>query len=326
MLIKSLRALLLVILITGSVTATETIFNCGNVDGSPDGKVNLADVIYLIGHVYLGGNPPPVPELANVDGSDNNQLNLSDITRLICQIYLHSCDPLCPAVMEPRVSYCQGDTTPLVAGTLRLEVIDRDLHIYHDHAYYQCCLEYQVEFLRDGFEIIATESDIGLECDCICPFDLESVIHFLPSGEYELTLIGIAGDTVGTATATIPGRLELVLFGNSDCLTYETTSLLSSGVIYSYDNDTLFMKHTDAFFNCGFQLAMQLTRFGDTIRIYEGNILPITERMRCMCYFEISAAITGLDSGWYVLEVYANNWPMSGEPYDMVDRQSFSVP
>jgi hypothetical protein len=59
---------------------------CG--DLTNDGRVTLADITLLIGHVYLGG-PPPVPLVAgNVDASADGKITLSDVTTLIDHVYI----------------------------------------------------------------------------------------------------------------------------------------------------------------------------------------------------------------------------------------------
>ena len=92
-----------------------------------------------------------------------------------------------------------------VEDSLILEVHGRDLHIIHDDAYYQCCLEYLVEYEFDGFNITASEFDTGSFCYCYCFFDLRSILYDLDEGLYVVTLIGIEGDTVGVDSAFVGG-------------------------------------------------------------------------------------------------------------------------
>lgn len=60
----------------------------GNANCSEDGSRNLADITWLVDHVYITRTPLCCPAKANVDGDPNNVINLSDITRLIDHVYL----------------------------------------------------------------------------------------------------------------------------------------------------------------------------------------------------------------------------------------------
>ncbi|UCC80777.1 MAG: hypothetical protein JSW64_05310 [Candidatus Zixiibacteriota bacterium] len=93
-----------------------------------------------------------------------------------------------------------------VFGYMVLEVQGNDLQIQHLDAYYNCCIEYAVNYQIDNFNITATETDIAASpCFCECFFNLKSTVFDLQSGLYTVTLIGIGGDTVGTDTVTVGG-------------------------------------------------------------------------------------------------------------------------
>jgi hypothetical protein len=57
----------------------------GNVDMA-DQNVDIADLTWLIGYLYVGGPKPPVPATADVDHDCN--IDISDITGLISYLYL----------------------------------------------------------------------------------------------------------------------------------------------------------------------------------------------------------------------------------------------
>jgi hypothetical protein len=67
---------------------------CGNVNGDEEGKINLADITFLISTVYLSGPPSDPPCLANTNCDAECKVNLADITTLIDHVYL-SQTPLC---------------------------------------------------------------------------------------------------------------------------------------------------------------------------------------------------------------------------------------
>jgi hypothetical protein len=78
-----------------------------------------------------------------------------------------------------------------------LEAIGKNLIIHHMSASYQCCLVYYVEYDVANFYITAFEYDVGAPCDCICPFNLKSILYDLEAGLYTVRLIGIEGNTIG---------------------------------------------------------------------------------------------------------------------------------
>lgn len=59
----------------------------GNVDGSPDGKVDISDLALLTSYILGGGTSETIcPELANVDGSADGLVDLSDLSALVAYI------------------------------------------------------------------------------------------------------------------------------------------------------------------------------------------------------------------------------------------------
>jgi hypothetical protein len=56
----------------------------GNVNGSPDGKVDLSDLALLSTYIAGGSSPQSIcSEMANVDGSADGLVDLSDLSALI---------------------------------------------------------------------------------------------------------------------------------------------------------------------------------------------------------------------------------------------------
>ena len=95
-------------------------------------------------------------------------------------------------------------------GYMFAEASGNSILIHHMNAFYNCCLEYEVEYEFDGNHITAYEFDVGDPCFCLCYFNLHSAVYDLADGEYIVTLIGIpeppgTGDTVGVDTVLIPG-------------------------------------------------------------------------------------------------------------------------
>jgi len=61
---------------------------CGNVDGDPDGGVDISDISSLIDYLYISQVPPPGLSQANVDDSSDLGVDISDLSALIAFLYL----------------------------------------------------------------------------------------------------------------------------------------------------------------------------------------------------------------------------------------------
>lgn len=189
-------------------------------DINNNGAANGIDVSYAV-NFFKGGNPPPfICDCPNHDslyaaGDVNGscQFNGVDITYFVR--YAIGGPPLrwcidCPPISVYQHDDIRGDCMGIPAlddsSYMVLEVVGDDLHIHHIDATYQCCLEYVVEFNVANMQITAMENDLGLPCDCICNFDLESILYDLAPGEYRVTLINIFNQIVGMDTVSIGGR------------------------------------------------------------------------------------------------------------------------
>jgi len=62
---------------------------CGDVDG--EGTVNIADVVFLIDYIFMGGAAPQPISLGDVDCSGS--INIADVVRLIAYIFSHGAAP-----------------------------------------------------------------------------------------------------------------------------------------------------------------------------------------------------------------------------------------
>ncbi len=303
---------------------------CGDMDMS--GNVDISDLVYLVEYMFTGGPPLPYPPTA--DFYFDSQIDIADLVFFIDYMFGGCPPPVCPfdvitdhseadaACRDTTLGGAQKETATALStgdrGTLRVEVIGNDVHVYHDDAYYQCCLEYFVDYNLSGDVITGFEADTGWECDCICWFDLESVIYDLAEGSYTLVLIGIWGDTVGTVQFDIPTNgPEVIDYWDSGCLPRygaDDTAVVN----YYYHGDTLDMEHLNGYFNCGGIIAVELSEVGDTLRFYEFNISD--DWQYCLCYFTVTATVINVSPGSYVAEVYARDNPV--DPIQLVDRQT----
>jgi len=277
---------------------------CGDFDG--DEALSIFDITGMISFLYLQGEPPADPAMVDVNGSGD--LNIFDITYLIAYLYLGGPAPVC---MDHLHAEFQTDCLyyePVKDDTayVYFEVLGNDLHIRHIDAYYNCGLAYVVDYTVEDFVIYAVEGDTGEPADCICYFNLESVLYDLADGEYTVTLIGIYGDTLKTGTVIVEAEFGLIGYEDTGCLEKGAKDDTTSAIVYNYSGDTLNILHYNAFFNCAAEFYMPFELAGDTLRFYELNISQIG--VYCMCYFNIFAYTIGLTPGDYIAEVYEQQY------------------
>lgn len=273
-------------------------------DANMDGFTNIGDAVYLINFIFREGPEPESQSAADVN--NDCTVNVGDAVVIIGFIFKQEPGTL---ILGCRHLDISGECMEPAADRsdssyMRFEVLGNDLHLYHFNAFYQCCLEYSVEYAFNGFEITARETDTGAPCDCFCWFDLESIYYNLFDGDYSITLIGIGGDTVGVGTFTINSEYGLIGYQHSGCL--DKVGLVPSvGIEYLYSEDTLTLHHDDAYFNCGAGLMVSFEQAGDTLRFFEVNVSDLYAL--CMCHFEVTVSVIGILPGTYVAEIYARD-------------------
>ena len=75
-------------------------------DSNSDGKINLADVIFIVNALFRGGPQPACPAAADVNGDDF--FDLSDATALIEYEWMGGSAPVGPAACDDA----QPEITP----------------------------------------------------------------------------------------------------------------------------------------------------------------------------------------------------------------------
>ncbi len=301
-------------------------FQCGDINSN--GNIDVADLVALVSFMFIGGAPPTYPATADCDGT--GRLDISDLVCWVDWMFGGGQNPpQCPITRLQNHQDISGGCLPgsssraiglsmdAPEGYLYLAVEGNNLHVHHIEANYQCCLMYRVDWYQSGQVLTGFEVDTGALCDCYCDFDLESVLYGLTDGDYQVVLVGIEGDTVGTGGVTIPGDDPRVIdYGDSGCL--EQFGARDSAVVdYSLSRDTLYMVHHNGWFNCGGIIATGFALVGDTLRFYEFNVSE--DWLWCMCYFRVWATVVSIDPGTYVAEIYARDHPE--EPIELIDRR-----
>lgn len=188
--------------------------------------------------------------------------------------------------------------------TIICEIIDDTLSVTHQDIQCQCCLISKIIVRRDGTYIDILEYDVGAPCNCICLFDLKTSITDLPPGDYTVRVWSEWRGDCGGCLVTIPGEARLSGSSQSDCLGNPKISSIESGqdsVAAIFRNDTLYVTHFNAYYNCCLKIAMELEQGGNLLHFIEH---PTGDLCHCMCYFNLAAEVTGLDPGVYIIQVW----------------------
>ena len=317
----SISLIVLVAVLVGICPASA--MDCGDVNG--DLSIDVADVVYLV--AYMFDNGPPPPYIPGVDFDGDSMITISDLVRWVDWSFTGGPILVCSfTTLSPHLESSSG-CLPQMAGMsdsradgyMFVEVVNGVMRVRHIEAFYQCCLEYTVDWNLAGQTLTGFERDTGFECDCICYFNLNSEIEGLDQGEYTVVLMGIYGDTVGVQTVTINGDTPSILsYSDSGCLPQPPPA---SPVLveYSLQADTLMMTHGNAEFNAGAIIVVDFALVGDTLRFYERNISG--DWQPTTCFFEISAAVRAIAPGDYIAEIYSLDAPDPTDPFVLIDRR-----
>ncbi len=298
---KISSVLLLFLLVFGAV---ETKAGCGDIN--LDGKVNILDVLeylqYKLHYEHIYPPPPPIPmELGDITG--DRTINILDIIALIDNIFR------CQVDCEERMRCPSYNHTDFSGGCIDgdgdeeviFEVNGTSLTVYHNNAYYNCCLDYFVDYGIRGGHIVAYERDFGDPCDCDCYFDLTSTLNDIEPGIYGVEFYGIDGTLLKQENLEFGPVPELSGSTHSGCLSSKTGSIQ-----YDYANGNLHLAHNGVVFNCSAELDgidVTFEQIGDTLRFIETNLS--NQGLYCLCEFDITADVINLAPGNYVAEIYS---------------------
>lgn len=86
----------------------------------------------------------------------------------------------------------------------------------------------------------------------------------------------------------------------SDCHDNPTYPDPDSIIITVSGNDIIVL-HKDAFYNCCFEISVEVVQDGNVFNLYEHES---GEPCYCMCYFDITTTIYDLEPGTYTINVY----------------------
>ena len=86
----------------------------------------------------------------------------------------------------------------------------------------------------------------------------------------------------------------------SDCYDNPTYPDPDSIIITVSGNDIIVL-HKDAFYNCCFEISVEVVQDGNVFNLYEHES---GDPCYCMCYFDITTTIYDLEPGSYTINVY----------------------
>ena len=81
--------------LSAAIYVSGTACKCGNIDGSFDGSIDIADLSRLIDYLYISFSPLGCRFASNVDGSLDGGVDIADLSHLIAFLYLTGPPPSC---------------------------------------------------------------------------------------------------------------------------------------------------------------------------------------------------------------------------------------
>lgn len=181
--------------------------------------------------------------------------------------------------------------------------------VLHYKALYQCCALIKIDVVQseNGFDIF--ESDTGEQCNCLCYFDITTLISGLAQGSYFIRLFDIDGEPVDSALIDIPPKYTKFESSQSACNwgLYKSNEMSSSytledSVLFWFSVDTLWVMHKNANENCCSKIVTEVKRTLEGFDIFELDIVgPLCG---CTCYFDILTTIHGVSPGVYMIRVF----------------------
>lgn len=235
------------------------------------------------------------------------------ISALTLMFFLFGCSQQEDASVNPTVlsktsegagASSSGIGADVPEDSILCQVRGETLVVTHQDAYYQCCLEARILVHRSDFTLDVVEYDVGEPCDCMCTFDLTTTIIGLQSGTYTVQVWSESGQSYGTCLVTVPSGPFLTGVRQSDCQSYperNRIAALGDSIVAAFQEDTLFVSHFNALYNCCFAIDVRFHQDGHILNFVEE---PTGDPCYCMCYFDIVAAIGDMTPGTYLIRVW----------------------
>ncbi|UCD95570.1 MAG: dockerin type I repeat-containing protein [Candidatus Zixiibacteriota bacterium] len=320
--------------------------DCGDVD--LDGGINLLDATFVINYLYKSGMPPVYPHLADVDST--GAINILDVSYLISYLYKDGPGPSCPDALDNPMGrvvdftdcklFTEGQSAVLTPNDSTCIEYSYDgegtLQLRHVNAGFNCCpgqIVANISVEDNIITIVEAENYDSLgPCYCLCLFDVDMEILYLPPGQYTITVeelylspeddpLEFTIDLSGAATGShcvyrhsYPWGFDTFVSGEitdtSDCKTFPTAKpadLVTPDfdcMEYLYDGqNVLQFRHINAGFNCCPIIGALITVDSNVITITESETYDEYGPCLCLCLFDVDYEITGIGPGEYIVVV-----------------------
>jgi hypothetical protein len=277
-------------------------YSCGDMNG--DSLLGISDIIYLINYLLKSGNPPNPSWIG--DCNLDRKISLSDIVWLINYLFKSGPSPCTRKVLNLQ-SECLSEKrsingtglAPTSPDSILIQVIGNNILVTHKDAFYNCCAIITTEIVQNGYQIDLYEKASNEICDCLCNFDLQTLIQNLSSGVFTLSVYNSIGLYMGGGIATVPSGFTSQ---QSECKSENRQKSFSpDSIIIQITGNDLKITHQDAYYNCCFTIKPEVLIESSDIKVYEKET---GEPCKCMCYFDLVTNIYDLPSGTYTISVY----------------------
>jgi hypothetical protein len=183
------------------------------------------------------------------------------------------------------------------------------IEVIHQDAFYQCCALIKIDVVENenGFDIF--ESDTGEQCNCLCYFDITTLISGLADGIYFIRLFDINGDPVDSTLISIPPKYSEFESSKAKCkgglyMPGVDTSpvVLEDSILVWFNADTVWVLHKNAWELCCLTIQTEVKQTAEGFDIYEYD--PFSGGCRCMCLYDVLTTIYGVPPGVYIIRVF----------------------
>ncbi len=156
---------------------------------------------------------------------------------------------------ESTQSGCIGGSGESTGGDMKGDTVIFSAHgdtivVLHKDAFYNCCAQIAVDVIEteNGFDLF--ESDTGESCNCLCYFDITTMICDLSHGTYFLRVFDIYGSVIDSGVVDIPAKYPRFESFQGECKTgyYKAAveaspDTLEDSVLAWFNADTIWVVH-----------------------------------------------------------------------------------
>ena len=185
-------------------------------------------------------------------------------------------------------------------------------------AFYDCCSKIEVEVVKtaNGFDLY-DHNVSDRSCDCLCIFDITTLIFDLRPGTYFIRYFNIYNMLIDSAVVDIPPKYTGFESSQSQCKggLYKTDAkanpdTFEDSVLVWAHADTVWVTHKNALYNCCSKIKVRITPTLQGFDLYGYD--EAGELCTCDCYFDITTVIFGVSPGTYLIRVFDTDSSLVG--------------